>query len=503
VIALVALVALAMAQRQSDGTLPRAVVYAAGAVVVVTGLATLTSNDVTLSLLGDTTRMTGFATAVLLAGALVVGAAAGHGGWRAITNALLAGAGVVTAIGLGQMAGIGAHTGRPTATLGNAVFLGAFLCLVIPSAVGRVLGDPASRRWAVPLLLASGVLLVGTESRGAWVGALVGTAVTLWPWMPARRRLFLGVGFVVVAALAVAFAPSHGDAGAPDTAQGRLDSWAISAGAVTDRPVLGWGPEQMRVAFGRHLDEAFVRDYGLRQIPDRAHNRFLDVAASTGILGLAADIALIAIAGIAIARAARFIEDRGERLCVIGVGAGLLAWLVQGQFLFDTFDLGALAWMIAGALLAAAPPARSVRVRDLAGWLVVPVAGVAWIGALNLVADRQVHSASGRQPADAVARLADAMHTRPRSLDAHLLAAAVARSSRDPILLDAVHQRLKDWRDDDVVLADARVLETLGVVTRDQSRLDAAARSLRRLLVLRPFDVRVIDALAHVERAKL
>ena len=502
-IAVVALAAVAIAQRQSDASLPRGVVMAVGAVIAAAGLATVASNDVVLSLLGDTTRMEGCATAVLLSGALVVGAAAGVAGWRTITHAFLAGAAVVTAVGLGQMVGVGAHTGRPTATLGNAAFLGAFLCLVIPVAIGRAAGDRAARRWAVPLVIASGVLLVGTESRGAWLGVLVGAGVALWPWVPGRRRLLLGAGFAVVATLALAFAPTHGDAGSPDTARGRLDSWAISARAIADRPVLGWGPDQMRVAFGRNLDEAFVRNYGLRQIPDRAHNRFLDVAASGGVLGLGADVALMVIAGIAITRAARSIDDTAERICVTGIGAGLVAWLVQGQFLFDTFDLGVLAWLLAGSLLAAAPAARSIRVRDLAGWLVVPVAGVAWIGALNVVADRQVQSASGRPPAVAAARLADAMRTRPRALDAYLLAAAVARSSHDPVLLGAVHERLRDWRDDDVALADAQVLEVLGTVTRDQSRLDEAGRTLRRLLALRPHDARVLDALARVRRAKL
>ncbi len=502
-IAVVALAAVAIAQRQSDAGLPRGVVMAVGAVIVAAGLATVASNDVVLSLLGDTTRMEGFATAVLLSGALVVGAAAGVAGWRTITNALLVGAALVTAVGLAQMIGVGSHTGRPTSTLGNAAFLGAFLCLVIPVAVGRAAGDRAARRWAMPLVVASGVLLVGTESRGAWVGALVGAFIALWSWVQGRRRIFLGAAFVTVGALALAFAPSHGDAGAPDTAHGRLDSWAISARAIADRPLLGWGPDQMRVAFGRKLDEAFVRNYGLRQIPDRAHNRFLDVAASSGALGLGADLALILIAGIAITRATRSIDDAAERICVTGIGAGLVAWLVQGQFLFDTFDLGALAWLLAGSLLAAAPAARSVRVRDLARWLVVPVAGVAWIGALNLVADRQVQSASGRRPAAAAARLVDAMQTRPRALDAHLLAAAVARSSRDPVLLAAVHERLQDWADDDVALSDAQVLEALGTLTRDQGRLDEAGRILRRLVGLRPHDARVRDALARVERVKL
>jgi hypothetical protein len=234
--------------------------------------------------------------------------------------------------------------------------------------------------------------------------------------------------------------------------------------------MLGWGPETFRTGFARHVGASWVRRYSLDQLPDRAHNRFIDIAGTTGVFGLAADVALLLAVAIAVRRRLAPLEPRSaEWWTVAGVVAGLIAWLVQGQFLFDTFDVALVAWTLAGAVLATSRTARWDRA-VLSG-LAVALAAVVVFAGFNFVADRRVQSASGEAAPVAIDRLRAAAHMRPRALDTYLLAAEVAVRSGDRPTLVAAHALLRGWRDDAVRVADARVLILLGRATDATSML--------------------------------
>ena len=113
--------------------------------------------------------------------------------------------------------------------------------------------------------------------------------------------------------------------------QSRLAAWEAGLEGFAARPVLGWGPENFVAVFGR-----FASGYGaVTQPHDQAHGKLVEVAATTGAAGIAAYLALWALALLAVWRAARGMEA-GDRALALGAGGALAGTLAQSQFLFDT-----------------------------------------------------------------------------------------------------------------------------------------------------------------------
>ena len=84
--------------------------------------------------------------------------------------------------------------------------------------------------------------------------------------------------------------------------------------------MLGWGPENFGAAFGR-----FASGYGAFAEPhDQAHGKLVEVAATTGVAGLLAWLALWAAAIVVLWRAARGLAGR-ERAFVVFAGAALIS----------------------------------------------------------------------------------------------------------------------------------------------------------------------------------
>ena len=258
---------------------------------------------------------------------------------------------------------------RSAGPLGNPVVLGAYLAVNVLMALGfaaaavpgrdtgGVDAGPAGRwraaaAWAaVAALHLWGLVLAG--SAGAFAGLLAGLAfagagyAVLAPG--GRRRAALlaagGLGVAVVAGLlaidpggAVAQWVHHPTVQLLDkldpehpSLKGRLAAWRMSLAGFAERPLLGWGPENFDVVFGR-----YATGYGAAMAGhDRPHGTLFEVAATTGAAGLAAWLALWAATFAAAWRAARGLAGPMQVLALFA-GAALAAHLVQGLAFFDT-----------------------------------------------------------------------------------------------------------------------------------------------------------------------
>jgi O-antigen ligase len=432
------------------------------AVLAIGALATLFGVDPLLSLLGEPTRMMGLASVVVVFGAFLVGGTAGERNLPSLADALVAGGAVVVAYGVGR--GVVEHEHRAVSTMGNADFLGAYLCVLIPMAAARW---RSGVRWALPVLAGAVGLLAWSGTRGAWLGAVAGVAVLaalrLRRWWP---LLTVGAVALVVVVLPVT----------RDTARGRFDTWRETAGVIADRPALGWGPDAFRVGFGRNAGDTWMRRYGGEQVADRAHDRFLDVAATTGLAGLAADIALLVAAAIAL-RGALMRSEHGW--LTAGVAAALAAWVVQGLFLFDTFDVAAVAWVLVGAATATRPTASRWP-----NWTALPVAAlIVVLSVVNVAADRI------SQGARSYAGYARAARLRPRSFEIYQAAAFSALGRGQRATLESAHRLVSGWDDPIVRLADAALLYRLDPV--------AAVAEYRAVIAREPSNGRAYLGLAE------
>lgn len=307
---------------------------------------------------------------------------------------------------------------RTRSTLGNAAFLGAYLAMIVPLAGRLALADDETDRvrtlHAVAALLAT-VALLTTETRGAWIGAVAGIiAVSALE----RRRLgALGPRALAAAGTVVALAilglatvspwaervRSITDPSAA-TGRGRLIQWERTWDLITGRPVLGWGPETYAFAFPPFIDAEFEREVGRAVVPDRAHNVFLDLAATSGVLGVAAYVAVLALLVRAVAQA----TPRDPT--VVALAGACAAYVVQLQFSFPVADVDVVFWLLAGLLVAATAPTLKVVART---WMVAPamvaLAALAWGGA-ELVGDRLLRDSLDAEAAgnlDEAQRLVD------------------------------------------------------------------------------------------------
>ena len=367
----------------------------------VSGVAGALGVSPTRSLWSTYDRMQGvFDLAHWFAFTLMAGSAfRSAGDWRLLFGINLATSSVVCAAGLAhhyQVVDVGLFygdpTGRMTATLGNPTYLGGYsmvnavlgVALVVQS-FGRT-GRGAARHRGTAAL---------SRVRGLWGGMVL---VNLWAlWLSGTRGALVGLGAAVLvfatyaawgrmqvvrrtagAALAVfVFASVLVFVARTDTVPdpllesggmlsrlsiigldgaGKVRIAYVVAGlqAFRDRTVLGWGPENFVVAWGRYggADAAVGHEFS-----DYPHNKLIEELTTKGVLGLLSYLALWAVMASVVLRSLGRLAG-WDQLGMYLVGAALVSYFTQNLFLFDT-----PATMTQFSLLSAFVAAVEARVR--------------------------------------------------------------------------------------------------------------------------------------------
>jgi tetratricopeptide (TPR) repeat protein len=334
--------------------------------------------------------------------------------WDRLLDVVVAATLPVCAYGIAQASGLETlswtrsyQAWRVATTLGNPIFAGSYLVLVLPVTVGAFLsawsrrGSPGrGPRLAVCAIaaIAQAATLVLTGSRGPWLAAAVaaGALALLLAAVQGRRRLagaalgagVLGLGFVALlnvpggplerlrntpalGRLAHLFSgrdqANPGDRARVLVWEGALRLVRLPTpivipghgpdGAASLRPVVGFGPETMQDVFGAVYDPAFeqaerrnpdisaegVSTFSTR-IPDRSHNETLDSLVTGGALGLAVFLALAAAAQLTGLRALGLLGDRGT-------GRRLAALCAGGGLLAVAAAPLAFSWAYVGVAL--------------------------------------------------------------------------------------------------------------------------------------------------------
>lgn len=400
----------------------------------VSALSTLLSEDPAFSLYGG--RNDGLLS---LAGGVVLFYTAARSLDSPFRVRIFLAAGVTTAVlisifGISQNYGFDPFTGwsfqwytdfgRPFSSIGNPIFLVAYLTLMMGAATALCF-EAGSWVGRVPWLLAlavMGVCWIYTDTRGAVLGVWVALPVVLWV---ARRKMgttrsllvplatmvgamalaivasaafgnlslstpilavlaaypvlvgailwlshyrpkvvlpvLISLGVLAAAAMAVAVTsgalgdtllPKRGTQGEGgydiDSVEVRLYAWRDTIPMILDRPLLGHGPDNFGKPFDSYMSEelraASTTDSGVFQPLDKAHNDFLQVAATTGLLGLAAYLWIL----IAYFRGAY----RRGGWPLIALSGGMLAYLLQLQAAFPNLDTNVAFWGVLGASVA-------------------------------------------------------------------------------------------------------------------------------------------------------
>jgi O-antigen ligase len=229
---------------------------------------------------------------------------------------------------------------RPDGDLGNANLLAALVAMGIPLALSRAVraGGWFSAVWAMALVVMS-VGLWTTTSRSGLLGAVAGCLVLGWLAIPRRLAVPAAAGGVVVMAGLLAAVRVFLNTLNSDPGELRLGLWRDGLHMVAARPVTGWGPDTTGLAFGHFLSQ----DYATLVTFDRIHSGPLDIAATQGLVGLAALGWVLVVLGIGAWRH----RHAGN---VAGLAAALAGYTVWVAFNFDWAPATGMFWLLAGTM---------------------------------------------------------------------------------------------------------------------------------------------------------
>jgi len=272
---------------------------------------------------------------------------------------------------------IGAEvTVRAISTMGNPIFVAAYLIMVVPLAAGRLLQLLSAIRSGtrdtslyilsgcyVLLLAIQSLCILFTQSRGPLLGLLGGAFFFFLLLAASRGKKGLALSVVGVAitlglfliALNLADTPFASIRKMPylgrlsglldlesRTARQRIMAWEGTARLVTADPLralIGYGPETMIVTLDPHLP-AELASLRLGETFDRSHNETLDILATTGLVGLAVYLFFLGSLFYYALKFLGLIESSGHRrlfilLCLVGgLAGGLIPWLLEGRWRF-------------------------------------------------------------------------------------------------------------------------------------------------------------------------
>lgn len=342
------------------------------------------------------------------------------------SGALLGALAVLEMLGPYRPPGFDAFGTRAVSTLGNPVFVGAWLALTIPGTLALLALAPrrAERAAAVCALAPQAAALYLTAGRGAWLGTAVGLAVALaltalvairpGPGGQAWRRraawtLGAAVGVIALSlAIAAVARPDLRDAasarvgeavtgttrtGAGGTAETRLLMWRATAGMVAERPLLGAGLETFLADFPQVRPLRLVQIEGADAYPDRPHNQWLYLSYSGGVPALLLHLLFLgSIFWYSLRVVFRENAAWQRRLAVCALLGAAAAYEVQGLFGLSLPWIAAGVAAVQGLLVSLSATRAGDRVAPEARWT-PRLSGRPAQTRLRLVADRPAAAA--------------------------------------------------------------------------------------------------------------
>lgn len=209
---------------------------------------------------------------------------------------------------------------RPSGLTPQSNHLAMISLILLGVTLGLIASDPRRKNVLVGLT-AAGLLLAAVVASGSRAGLVAALIVVLLALIATRNRITVAVtAGVVVVGLALVLAGAAGD----DNALSRLSSGDASSDA--EREAFN------EAAWERFKDKPITGD-GFAD-SRRAHNLFLQVGSSAGVLGILGAVLLIVLAlrSYVIAVWKRMAENPRYWAVVAGLTCGVIGYLAQSMF---------------------------------------------------------------------------------------------------------------------------------------------------------------------------
>ena len=392
------------------------------AVVAVEVLTTFTAENQYVAVYGEVGRYLGLTTHLVLALIAVAIAVSidyprrtSWLGWTIGAAAALAGLyAVQQALGHDpvQWADLDSRA-RPFSTFGNPDFYGQFLAVVFIGCVAT-LAFARQRLWLAALVGLLGFSSLGlmliVATRGSFLGIVAGAVVIAPLWLRrsglSRRvlvRFALATALAAAALVVVLVATPLGgrllDIGRGIGLRDRVLLYQSAFQMFLDHPFLGVGFENFAVAYPRYQQAEWFGIAGMNTTNTSAHDWILHMGATTGIVGLLANFALLGAFTIHAWRRARDPDAAGVLVAL----AAIAAFYGGGLVLPGAQSIQWIPWVCVGVALAselrsarvmtASPPLRLPAVLRLL--IVAGMASVAFGQLGSIDANRAAKGAEG------------------------------------------------------------------------------------------------------------
>ena len=259
---------------------------------------------------------------------------------------------------------------RPFSSFGNADFYGQFLAVVATACVA-VLVFVRQRLWLMGVVVLLAVLNIAlmlvVQTRGSFLGIAAGALVMAVLWLRraglsrrALTRFGLAAAFAALALVVTLVATPLGsrllDIGRGVGLRDRVLLYQSAFQMFLDHPFLGVGFENFAVAYPRYQQAEWFGIAGMNTTNTSAHDWVLHVAATTGVVGLLANLALLGAFAFHVWRRARDPDSAG----VIVALAAAAAFYGSGLVLPGAQSIQWIPWVCVGVALAS--ELRSARI---------------------------------------------------------------------------------------------------------------------------------------------
>ncbi|HEX2693285.1 MAG TPA: O-antigen ligase family protein [Gemmatimonadaceae bacterium] len=336
------------------------------------------------SLFGDFERMGGVWAWLHLALFFLLLRALREHEWKWVLNCALIVSLAVSTVAIWQhfhftsaVDAVGAQFAASDSTIGNSGLLAVYLLFGL--GIAAYLATTAARLRSA-YFAAAGVVSFGmvyAENRSSVVGMILGALAgsILFAILRSKQKrwlapsIALGIACIVVSAAAairafpgtalVRVTPTVVQRLALSDPSGvdelRLMHWHAALQGFEDRPVFGYGPENYNLVWSAHLNPAIYRLD--TDVYDHAHNEYLEILATGGVIGLCAFVGIWLAIGVTLSRAYR--DERLSSASLAVLVALQVAYAVYLIFWF--FDLNStMLWILVGAFIASRENAHGI-----------------------------------------------------------------------------------------------------------------------------------------------
>mgnify|MGYP001596015075 FL=1 len=284
--------------------------------------------------------------------------------WRRFIDCVLV-AGVLSAIyGFGQKTDIGFFVGsggreRIFGTIGNAALFAGYEIVISFLALTCLVQErlPGRKRFLQVVSVLGILAVIMTVVRGSLMGLGIGlTVFAVLHWLKFRtktgKRTLIVLGSAAIILLIFVLTPLQNSGLVKNsrflsrltdtsfntfTVKTRFWTWQSGLEGWKENPktvLVGWGPEDFNVPFSKHFNPNIYTGPGSETFFDRAHNMFVEVLVTMGVVGLAAYVSIFVAIGITLWRLWKSGDEYSTY--AIGLASLFIAYIIHNSFIFDT-----------------------------------------------------------------------------------------------------------------------------------------------------------------------